>query len=71
MTDFRLLNGRPKATIIERFDGSILLLGPDRSKRERPSIRSCIDFAKKKGWEVNIEHIRKTTSGGGIWMKKD
>lgn len=28
MVDLRLLNGKPRATVIQRFDGSVLLLGP-------------------------------------------
>jgi len=28
VVDLRLLNGKPRATVIQRFDGSVLLLGP-------------------------------------------
>jgi hypothetical protein len=35
MVDFRLLNGKPRATLIQRFDGSVLLLGPNGVFRKR------------------------------------
>jgi len=34
MVDFRLLNGKPRAALIQRFDGSVLLLGARRKKIE-------------------------------------
>ncbi len=32
--DYRLLNGKPRATLIQRFDGSAVLLGPKARKFE-------------------------------------
>ncbi len=29
IADFRLLNGKPRATLIKRFDGFVLPLGPN------------------------------------------
>lgn len=34
MVDFRLLNGKPRATLIQRFDGSALIMGPKGKKIE-------------------------------------
>lgn len=60
--DFRLLNGRPKATMIERFGGNVLLISPapKHSKLEFSCIHSCLQYVEKQGWEVGVEHIRKT-----------
>ncbi len=34
VVDFRLLNGKPRATFINRFDGSVFLLGPKGKRIE-------------------------------------
>jgi hypothetical protein len=34
MMDYRLLNGKPRATLIQRFDGSAVLLGPKARRLE-------------------------------------
>ena len=59
MADFRLLNGKTKVTMIERFDCSICLICPDRTVKNFSGIQECMEFAKENGWEINIEHIRK------------
>jgi len=60
--DYRVLNGKPKATLIQRFDGSAVLLGPKARKLEfdfgatLPEIQAKAD---QIGWVVAIEHLRK------------
>lgn len=60
MVDFRLLNGKPRATLIQRFDGSILLLGPRGDKIEF-DIGMTLQEAQAKagefGWEIAVEHL--------------
>lgn len=34
MMDYRLLNGKPRATLIQRFDGLVVLLVPKARKLE-------------------------------------
>lgn len=56
MTDFRLLNGGPKCTVIERFDGGALILcGGQRMEFE--SLAECKKYITKEGLEVNIEFL--------------
>jgi len=53
-----LLNGHPKCTIIERFDGTALLLGPDHTRDEFKSLKECKKVIEKKEWEINISFIK-------------
>lgn len=56
MVDFRLLNGGPKCTIIEAFDGQTTLLCGGKRKLF-PSLEECKKHITKKGLEVNIEFL--------------
>ncbi len=62
MVDFRLLNGRPRATLIQRFDGSALLLGPKGEKIEfdfGTTLTEVQAEAGKLGWEIAVEHLHR------------
>ncbi len=62
MVDFRLLNGKPRATVIQRFDGSVVLLGPKGRKiefREGVTLHQIQDEIEKLGWVVGVEHLHK------------
>ena len=65
MVDFRLLNGKPRATIIQRFDGSTLLLGP-RGEKFEFGIGTTLQEAQTKagefGWEIAVEHLHLLVS---------
>ena len=60
--NYSLLNGKPRATLIQRFDGSAVLLGPKFRKLEfdfgatLPEIQAKAD---QVGWVVAIEHLRR------------
>jgi hypothetical protein len=62
VVDFRLLNGKPRATIIQRFDGSVLLLGP---KGEAIEFNSNVPLheiqakVEELGWVIGITHLHK------------
>ncbi len=60
MVDFRLLNGKPRATLIQRFDGSTLLVGP-RGEKIEFDIGTELPEAQAKagefGWEIAVEHL--------------
>ena len=60
MVDFRLLNGKPRATLIQRFDGSAVLIGP-KSQRVKFSVRAPLQEvqaeAERLGWAIAIEHL--------------
>ena len=56
--DHRLLNGKPKVTVIQKFNHDIILLGPEFGKRRIfNSLDDLKHFIHKKGWEVNCSHL--------------
>ncbi len=60
MAEVRLRNGKPRATLIQRFDGSALLVGPKGEKIEfdlGTKLREVRTRAGKFGWEIGIEHL--------------
>ena len=60
MVDFRLLNGKPRATLIQRFDGSVLLLGPKSKKIEfniGATLHQIQAKVEKLGWVIGVEHL--------------
>ena len=62
MVDFRLLNGKPRATLIQRFDGSVLLLGPKGRKIEfenRMTLHEIQIKVDKLGWVIAVEHLHR------------
>jgi len=56
MVDFRMLNGKPKATAIVRFDHSAVLIIKGK-KKEFKNLEAMKIYKDKKGLEVNIEHV--------------
>jgi hypothetical protein len=64
--DYRLLNGKPRATLIQRFDGSAVLLGPKAMKLEfdvGATLHEIQIKADQLGWVVAIEHLHKEREG--------
>jgi hypothetical protein len=64
--DYRLLNGKPRATLIQRFDGSAVLLGPKATKLEfdiGATLHEIQIKADQLGWVVAIEHLHKEREG--------
>jgi hypothetical protein len=62
MVDFRLLNGKPRATLIQRFDGTVLLIGPKGKKIEFEdgvTLRQIQATLAKLGWVIGVEHLHK------------
>lgn len=62
MVDFRLLSGKPRATLIERFDGSILLLGPKGNTIEfntGVTLHEIQTKIEELGWVIGVEHLHK------------
>jgi len=60
--DYRLLNGKPRATLVQRFDGSAFLLGPKTRKLEfdiGTTLHEIQIKADELGWVVAIEHLHK------------
>lgn len=56
MTDFRLLNGSKKVTLIETFGGHAVMVSPD-GRQEFESLEKCKEYVSEAGFEVNISHL--------------
>ena len=72
MGDFRLLDGRPRATLIQRFDGSALLIGPKGERFEFDSgttLKEAQIKAKEYGWEIAVEHLHWLASALGCVLQ--
>ncbi len=62
MVDFRLLNGKPRATVIQRFDGSVLILGPKGKRIEfgdGATLHQIQAKVAKLGWVIGVEHLHR------------
>ena len=60
MTDFSSGNGKTRATLVKRLDGSALLLGPKGEKIEfdfETTLQKVRAKAGEIGWEIVVEHI--------------
>lgn len=72
MVDFRLLDGKPRATLIQRFDGSPLLLGPKGERIEfdpETTLGEAQAKAREHGWEIAVEHLHWLASAFGFLMQ--
>ena len=68
MVDFRLLNGEPKATLIQRFDGTTLILGPKGKKIEFEggvTLHQIQAKVSKLGWVIGVEHLHRERESRG------
>ncbi len=62
MPELRFRNGRPRATLIQRFNGSALLVGPKGEKVEfdfGTKLKEVRTKAGKFGWVIGIEHLHR------------
>ncbi len=62
MVDFRLINGKPRATLIQRFDGTVLVLGPQSRKIEfegKVTLDQIQAKVSKFGWVIGVEHLQR------------
>ena len=57
MQDPILLNGKPRATLVQRFDMSVLVIGPrGKEKINFRSLREAEEEAERRGWIISITH---------------
>jgi hypothetical protein len=56
MVDFRILNGWQRCTLIERFDGTTIVLSAGK-KLQFEKLDKAKQFIRGKKLEVNISHI--------------
>ncbi len=54
--DLALLNGKPRCTLIQRFNGEVLLVGPRGKKIECKALREAEKYAGKVGWAIGVTH---------------
>ncbi len=55
-----MLNAKPRATLIQRFDGSSILIGPKFERVEftpRAALQEAHAEAEKLGWAITVEHL--------------
>ncbi len=57
MKDCRLSSRRSKCTILESFDGMIIVVGPNIVKSNHVEMEEAFDFVEKSYWEINISHL--------------
>lgn len=58
--DQRLLNGKPKVTIIQRFDHSVIVIRFPIIKGEHlefKHLKAAKKFIEDQGYEINVSHI--------------
>ena len=57
MKDSRLLSRKPKCTILESFDGTIVVIGPNIVKSNHNEMKEAFNFIEDSYWQVNISHL--------------
>ena len=57
MKDFGLSNGKLKCTILESFDGMIMVIGPNIVKSNHKEMKEAFNFIENSYWEINISHL--------------
>ena len=56
--DSRLLNGKPKVTVIQRFDRSVIIMSREfNGIMEFNTIEDMRHFIDEQGYEINVAHI--------------
>ncbi len=62
MAAFELSKVKPRATLIQRFDGSALLVGPKGEKIEfnfGTKLEQVRAKALRSGWKIGVEHLHR------------
>jgi len=54
---YAMLNGGPKAMLIETIDARVLLVGPKAEKLTFSTVGDALSEAAKRKWEIHIEHF--------------
>ncbi len=54
--DLALLNGKPRCTLIQRFAGGVLLVGPNAKRIECRGLNEAEKYAKSRGWVIGVTH---------------
>jgi hypothetical protein len=52
-----LLNGHPKCTVIQSFDGRVSVIRPG-VKHHCENLNDAKELIQKQGWEINIAFIK-------------
>jgi hypothetical protein len=53
-----LLNGHPKCTLIESFDGKVFIVRSGKKHQCRKGLERAKKLIERMGWEVNIDHVK-------------
>ena len=57
MRDSRLSSGKPHCTILESFDGTIIVVGPNNATSNHKEVKEAFNFIEKAYWQINITHL--------------
>lgn len=60
LTDCRILNGNPRATIIESFNGQVTVISPEGvgfQQFKHPNVEDAVKSIEARGWVVGISHL--------------
>lgn len=53
-----LLNGKPRATLIESFNGDVFIIRPGFRKEFGKNLHGAQAFSDEQGWEISIYIIK-------------
>jgi len=54
---YAMLNGGPKAMLIEAMDARVMLVGPRAEKLTFSTVADAVAEAAIRKWEIHIEHL--------------
>jgi hypothetical protein len=57
MKTLRLSGEKPKCTILESFDGKIVVIGPNFVKSIHREMKDAFNFIDRSYWQINISHL--------------
>ncbi|MFH1335712.1 MAG: hypothetical protein ABII96_04280 [Candidatus Zixiibacteriota bacterium] len=57
MRQLRLPKGKPKCTILESFDGMIIVISPNNITSNHGEMKEAFDFIENSSWDINISHL--------------
>lgn len=57
MKTLRLSGVKPKCTILESFEGTIVVIGPNSVTSNHKEMKEVFDFIENSSWEINVSHL--------------
>lgn len=54
---YAMLNGGPRAMLIETMEANVLLVGPRAEKLTFSTVGDAVAEASRRKWEIHVEHM--------------